>query len=78
MAEAYNHQANGSAEHAGQALQRCLKEFHSQQKINWVEAFPQSLRIMRDMPRVDASAFTALLLVVIALWGASRVWNVFN
>ena len=53
MAEAYNHQANGSAESAGQALPRYLKELHSQQGIKWVEAFPQALRIMMDMPRAD-------------------------
>ena len=51
MAEAYNHQANGSAKRAGQALQRCLKELHSQQGINWVEAFPQALYVMMDMPQ---------------------------
>ena len=53
MAEVYDNRTNGSAERAGQVLHRCLNELHSQQGINWVEAFPQALRIMMDMPRAD-------------------------
>ena len=53
MAQAYNHQANGSAERASQSLQRCLRELHSQKGLNWVEALPLALRTMMDMPRVN-------------------------
>ena len=46
----YHHQANGRAERAGQQILEVLRKFHTDDKLNWVEALPRVLRIIHDTP----------------------------
>ena len=46
----YHHQANGRAEVAGQQIMEILRKFHTDQRVNWVEALPRVLMKIHDTP----------------------------
>jgi hypothetical protein len=48
FSQAYNPQANGRAEVAGQQLIGLLRKLHAEEDINWVEALPRALRHIHD------------------------------
>ena len=49
FSQAYHHQANGRVERAGQQIMEVLRKFHVDEKINWVEALPQTLDRIHDV-----------------------------
>ena len=49
FSQAYHHQANGRVERAGQQLLEILRKLHAEQKINWVEALPQTTDRIHDV-----------------------------
>ncbi len=48
LSQAYNPQANGRAEVAGQQLIGLLRKLHAEEDINWLEALPRALRHIHD------------------------------
>lgn len=50
FSQAYNHQANGRAERAGQQLMERLRKINADSVVNWVTALPTALRQIHDSP----------------------------
>ena len=50
FSQAHRPQSNGRAEMAGKQLITILRKLNAEQKINWVEALPQALRLHHDNP----------------------------
>eukprot|EP00667_Euglena_gracilis_P014314 EG_transcript_14814 len=48
FSQAYNHQANGRVERAGQQIMEILRKLFVEEKMNWVEALPQVLDRIHD------------------------------
>src|SRR5574338_524054 len=48
VSQAYHHQANGRAERAGQQLLDILRKLKAHEKLNWVEALPQTIDRIHD------------------------------
>ena len=48
VSQAYHHQANGRAERAGQQLLEILRKLKAHDKLNWVEALPQTIDRIHD------------------------------
>ena len=48
--QAYRPQANGRAEVAGKTVIGIMRKFHTEEKLNWVEALPRVLRAYHDNP----------------------------
>jgi hypothetical protein len=49
FSQAYHHQANGRVERAGQQVMEILRKLFVGEKINWVEALPQTLDRIHDV-----------------------------
>ena len=50
FSQAYNHQANGRVERAGQQLMECLRKINADAITDWVTALPRALRQIHDSP----------------------------
>ena len=53
FSQAYHHQANGRAECAGQSLMGILRKIYEEKKINWVEAWPQTVDRYHDVSNLS-------------------------
>jgi hypothetical protein len=49
FSQAYHHQANGRVERAGQQVMEILRKLFVSEKVNWVEALPQTLDRIHDV-----------------------------